>query len=56
MTGGGILEYKIQFLLWEVGCERGFMVVKGVVGIYFGKPMIKYILKLWSEKCPIEKR
>jgi hypothetical protein len=34
MTGGGILEYKIQFLLWEFFFGG---VMKGVVGIYFEK-------------------
>jgi hypothetical protein len=54
MTGGRKWSKKIQFLLWEVGCERGqweYILKRGdkIYSETFGR-------KLWSEKCPIEKR
>ena len=50
MTGGGILSKKIQFYVggfWGEGAVEYFV---GFSGGDFVKPVIKYILKLWSGK------
>lgn len=60
MTGGGIWSKKIQFYVGgrSGGAVEYFVGFSGEIRGDFRKPVIKYILKLWSGKrgkCPIEK-